>query len=894
MDEEMRFHVAMEAAELARTEGLSPAEARRRALVAFGGVERHKEAVRDARGTRWLEDAARDARHAVRTLRRSPGFALVAVLTLALGIGASAAVFTLVHAILLSSRYPDAARLVVPYQVVPMAPGMPDTVPWSYPEVRRVLALPAFSDGGAFFDFFEESVLEGDAAADGVRPELVTPGYFRVLGVGAAAGRVLGPADTSADASSAVLVLSHRLWATRYGARPDVVGRTVRLDGVPFTVVGVAAEGFDGVQGNADVWLPFEAGRLFPQYAPMLDQPLAIGGPNVVVRLAAGATREEAAAQVDAVARSTGASAPGASGTGGTGEKASEAPAPPRWNGGVAPFLTARVQPLLASLLSLLAAAVAVLLLLVCVNQAGLLLARAVSRRAETGIRLALGAGRARLFRQALIETLVLTGTGAALGVVFAAWATRALAALWPPPAWSMVLLRGTDVVHHAALAPDVGVLAFTVGVTLLVTLLLGGVSTLAGTRGDPASRLREGGGAAAGASGPGRRTVRRALIVGEVALATALLAGAGLVARSFSALLREDVGVRADGVVAFGLDLSRAAPDPAAAGLLARELAVRVAALPGAGGAALDACAPLEPVKCLFSRSVTVDGRRVPRHAAPPVVLHFVTPGYFRVMGVSLRAGRLLAASDRGTPAVVVGEAAARRFFPPGTAVGHRLDTGAVPEAPVVGVVGDVKQAGLARPAPPAAYYPLEAVDPHAQLRLFVRTAAPAAATVAAVRAAVHGLDPRIAVYDARTLASVVREATAPERSVTALLAFFAAVAVLLAALGLYGVLAHAVAGRRREIGVRMALGATPTRVLAPLLGEGIGLVVLGLALGIAAGLAGGGMLRAFLFGVAPTDPDTWAAIGAVILAVGLLASWLPARRATRIDPAAALRADG
>ncbi|HEU4631432.1 MAG TPA: ABC transporter permease [Gemmatimonadaceae bacterium] len=900
LEEELAFHVEMEAREHIAA-GVGAGEARRRALLALGGMDRVKEEVRDARGTRMLEDAVRDVRYAVRGLWRRPGFTVVAVLTLGLGIGGATAVFTLVSAVLLRSPYRDAGRLVLAYQTVtPGFFGASDTMPWSYPSARELgRRVPAFAEAAGFFTVWDDVILTGEAGAERVRTQLVTPEYFGVLGARAVAGRLLGAADGDGAASGGAAVLSHRLWAGRFGRDPGVVGRTLRLNGVTFTVVGVAAAGFDGLGGGIDVWLPFGAARLLPGgMGALLDDAGAVGV-SVAARLRDGATFEQAAAQVSAAAAGMRQAGAGSA----------------RLDAGVAPLLTARFEPRLRSLLVLLAAAVATLLLMVCVNQASLLLARSASRRAEVGVRLALGAGWMRLARQALTETLLLAGGGALLGVAFSVLATRALVTLWPRPELSMVLLRGTDLLHGAPLRPDGRVLLFAVGVTVVVALAVGLAPAIGAARLDPAARLRGDRGALGGA---GASRGRHVLVVCEVALATALLAAAGLLTRSLERLLAQDPGVSPAGVTAFGVNVSQigggsaaaatgpspggrsgGGSAPAAAGRerstrVALELVERVSAVPGVDGATLDTCLPLAATECAYAMIATLDGRRVPPRAAPAAVMHAVTPGYLRVLGIPLRRGRALEPRDRtGPPVVLLNEAAARRYFPGASALGRRIGFGPIADAEVVGVVGDVKQGRLEQPAPPAVYTLLDPLGAPPPLRLLVRAAGPTAATVAAVRREARALDPGIAVYDARPLDDVVAAGSAGTRFVAAMLGFFAVAAAAMAALGVYGVLAYEVARRTREIGVRVALGASPGRVLAPMLGRAALLVGIGLALGCATALAGSGVLRSFLFGVARTDPAVLSAIAALMAGIGLAAAWAPARRASRVDPALALRVE-
>ena len=895
--EEMRFHVEMTADALKRG-GASDEEARRAAARRFGNATLHRENAREVLTMSWVETLAQDLRYAARSMRRSPGFTAVAVLTLALGIGATTAIFTLVDVTLLKPLpYGAADRLVVAYEAI--TPGMmtaSDTVIFTHVRYRHLRsAVPAFESVAAFA--WGDMVLSGDGAApaERLRVERVSASYFPTLGVQAELGRVFLAEEDSGGGNPAAVLLSRGLWARRFGSDPAVVGRSVTLRGKPFTVVGVMPADFAGLSGGQiDAWVPIQSAALFgPGEASALTSPTAMMF-RVVARLAPGVPPERAAAQVAAAGLEGRRLYPVGFLRDHPGTIAT----------GIVPLAEARRHPLLRPLLSLLAAATGAVLLIVCANLAGLMLARARARRAELGVRMALGAGRGRLARQALTESAALALAGGALGAALSVWMTAALVRLRPelPPAWA--LLRSTDLLASAPLRPDWRVLLFAVAATLAAGLLFGAAPAIASARAD-VSDVLSGAGAGRGATA---RASRRGplinqgptLVVAEVAIATALLVGAGLMLRSLGELLRVDAGFQPRGLVA--MQLAWADSGFAASPARRAALRARVAALPGVESVGEGNCTPLGN-DCPRTVVEAVDGAAAAARELPMMEVHDVTPGVFRALGVPLRAGRAFDERDTradslaGSPPVVIVNQAAARVLWPGVAspVGRRLTAGSTSRE-VVGVASDVHYGVPNEPVTPALFFP-DALGRGRQsgATLFVRTAPgtrPAAA-VPAIRRAIAEVEPSVAAYEARTMEDAARRATSSTRFVTTLLSLFAAVAALLAALGVYGVLAYGVAQRTREFGIRMALGAGARSVLALVLRQGAAMTAVGVAAGVGAALLASRALDRFLVGVARTDAPTLAAVAALVCLTGLLAAYLPARRATRVDPVRALRSD-
>ena len=880
--EEMRFHVDMKA-QSNRAIGMTADEAHWAARRQFGNASRLREDAGDVMAVGWLDAAMQDARYAVRSLRKSPAFAAVAVTSLALGIGSTTAVFTLVSAMLLRPLpFPDASRLVVTFQTI--TPGVlfaADSMPWSYQKYVRLAELvPAFAD--AAFSTWEEYNLRrtgpaggGASPAERVRAELVTTNLFSTLGARALLGRTIAAVDSAPSAAGPVAMLSESLWRRQFGADSSVIGATAVLDRFPVTIIGVMPASFTGIRESVEMWVPLAAIRELE--SPRRRQQFEGGMGTVVARLGPGASLAAADAQVKAAVITLNA----------------ESPSPffgsrkAVWSGGVLSFAEARRHQLIRPMLLVLSVAVAGVLLIVCANIAGLLLARARAREAEMGVRIALGAGRGRLTRQVLTESMVLALLGGLPGILIAYGGAVALARLRPALQPNYVLLRSVDVLQGVSLVPDWRVLTFVLVLTTVVGLLFGAAPALAASRTSIGELIK----VAGSRGGTSRARGRRVLVVGQVALATSLLVGAGLMVRSFQALLRSDLGFVPQEMVK--LELSGG--DSAAATPARRDaLLARIAALPGVQSVASYNCAPLES-GCALMPVAVVDTRTVERSEYPPIEVHTVSRDFARALGTPIRLGRTF--DGRETPgrvtAALVNETAARLLWPGQSPIGRRLSTfrDSAPPVEIIGVVADVRYEGIDVPPRPAVYYDMGQWAEQGGSVIVVRGGRDGGAALPAIRRVISEADPTIAIHRVATGEQMLARATSSTRFVATLLSSFGAGAALLAALGVYGVLAYLVSQRRREFGIRIAIGAPPSSVLALVVKQGTILTVVGLALGVAGAIAVSRLLRSFLFGVAPADIPTYAAIVMLVGTAGVVAALLPARRATRVDPVIALR---
>jgi predicted permease len=824
-----------------------------------------------------------DVKVGLRSLRRAPGFAAAAVAVLALGIGANVAIYSAVKATLLTPPpYPEPERLVLLdlTDASTEVPEPPRPFPWSYPKYR-ILAdtadLPA-SPVAAYA--VRPLTLTGAGEAALVSAEVVTPDYLDVLGVAPVLGRDLEPADDAPDAEP-VALLGHALWRERFGADPAVVGRTVTLNGRPVAVAGVAPPGFRGLSGGAEVFVPVHAG------AGLIAPFLVTGGQahwlQAVGRLRPGASLEGLNARMAAVGEAAEAAFPDSDPTAIRG-------------GGARSLLEARIHPQARQSLLVLSAAAMLLLLVACANLAGLFVARAGARSRETAVRIALGAGRWRAARGAFAESLLLAAAGGALGLLVARAGVELLAAAWPERflfgGWN---LRFAD---PEAIALDGSALAVAAALALATGLASGLLPALAGARRDPGRDLRAGATGALGGRGRRRGSLRGGLVAAEVAVTLVLVVGAGLLFRSLGELQAVDRGVEPEGLLVFEYSLprtSRWAEDPAA---FHRDYLERLRALPGVRSASLGCAAPLGG-HCMITMVRQAGSTLFPEGARPPIGVDFVAPGFFETLGVPLLRGRALEPRDRrdAPPVVVLNETAARQLFPDGDALGRKvaMGVGLTPEgsegAEVVGIVGDVLYDTPETGVMAEAYLSMHQEEGGSTV--FLRAEGEPMALLAPARALLAQLDPDVPLHGARTLADLEATATADTRVLGGLLAVFAALALLLAATGVWAVVAHAVARRTRELGLRMALGALPRDVVALVVRQGTAPAVAGLLLGGALAWLGGRALRGLLYQVSPTDPVTLAGAALFLLAVSALAAWLPARRATRVDPMEALRAE-
>jgi putative ABC transport system permease protein len=878
--EEMRFHVEMKARDNER-DGMNADDARSAARRRFGNSTRLQEQAGDIMAVRWIDGALQDARYALRSLSKAPAFSAVAIASVALGIGATAAVFTLVNAMLLRPLpFPNAERLVLTFQTI--SPGVlfpVDSMPWSHDRFTRLRAtVPAFADAG--FSSWDEYNLRrtgpsaGIQPAERVRAELVSTNLFSTLGARPTLGRVIMPADSVRTSSGVVAVLSEPLWRRQFGGDSSVIGATAMLDRFPVTIVGVMPASFTGIRERAEMWVPLLA--LSALESPRRRQQLEGGMGAVVARLKPNASIAQADAQVKVAARAINAEMP----------PPSFGPRKAEWSGGVVSFAEARRHPLIRPLLLVLSIAVASVMLIVCANIAGLLLARARVREAEMGVRVALGAGRGRLARQVMTESLVLAVLGGLPGILLAYGGAAALARLRPTLPPNYVLLRSVDLLQGVSLVPDWRVLAFVFVLTALVGALFGAAPAIVASRTNVAELIK----VAGSRGGTARARGRRALVIGQVALATMLLVGAGLMTRSFRSLIASDIGFQPDGV----LKVRIAGGDSASATVARRaEMLSRIGGLPGVETVASYNCAPLSS-DCALMPVSRVDARAAERGEYPPMEVHVVSREFLRALRIPLRLGRPFDSREPEgrVTAAIVNEAAAKLLWPGQSPIGRRLSTwrDSTPPAEIIGVVADVKYEAIDGPARPAVYYDVAQWAGGSGV-LVLRTNGDPASVLPALRRVVAETDPTIAMHDVETGTQMLTRAASSTRFVTLLLTMFAVGAGLLAALGVYGVLAYIVSQRRREFGIRMAIGAQPSSVMALVVRQGVVLTIVGLVLGVGGAALASSALSSFLFGVARADVPTYAAIILLVGIAGVLAAVLPARRATRVDPVAALR---
>ncbi len=855
LDEELRFHLAELAREHERA-GLDPEEATRRAKHQLT-LETTKEEWRDERSFPAVESVVQDLRHAARGLRRDPAFTSAAVLTLALGLAASTVVYSLIEGVLLRPLpYPEPDRLVRVFETSARFARWPVS-PLDYVDFAE--RAKAFTGFGAWTRVDLE--LSSDAKPLRLRALQVSPGYFTVLGARPALGRVFEERELRGDPR--VVILSHRLWQDRFGADPGVLGRVLRLDRKDFTVVGVMPAGFEHAGGDyrslpqgehVDAWWPL-----------VLDAEKVNRGwhyVNVVARLAPSATFAQADADMERVAAELRQQYPDTN---------------DGWRVTLQPLRDELVGNGTSALM-LLAAAVGLLLLTACANVASLLLARATTRQPEIAMRHALGASRSRLVRLGLAEAVVLAVTSGALGLILARLMLPALLRLLP-----------SDFARLHAVRLDTGVMLFAFLLSGLVALLFGLAPAVQGSSGDLRSALHSDG--RSGTASASTLRWRGFIVVSEVTLACALLVAAGLLARSFAALVRTDPGFEPSGAVAFDLFLPQAGyGEPGAIEAFHARLEERLRGLPGVRAAGATTALPWSGWD--ENTGFDIVGDRHARESEPNARFGAASPGFFDGVGLSLKRGRFFTASDvKGAPfVVVVNEALARKYFPGEDPVGRTLEIW--DHKPViVGVVGDVKDAPADVEAKPAFLWPL-AQQTFSATTVVVRADAPTG-LYEGVRAAVAAVDPELPVTNLRPLAEVARDAHARRRFLLSMVAAFAALALLLAAVGAYGVLSYAVERRRREIGIRLALGAGANRILRDVLGQSLGLAVRGVVLGLALALVLAHLMRSLLYGITARDPLTLLAAAATILIVSTLAAAHPAWRATRSEPARILRSE-
>jgi predicted permease len=859
MDDEMRFHVDMEAAELERM-GIAPEEARRRALAGFGGIRRFKEEGHEARGGAWLEDLLRDLRYGLRSLRRSPGYVVTVVLTLSLGIAANTSIFSVANGILFKPLpYRDPARLMVLWDGLDWI-GVPEA--WiTGPEVVRLRRDARSFEGFAALRSGSATLGGSDASEpQQVREFAVSANFFQLLGSGPELGRGFSPGEDRPGAPR-VAVLSRKLWLQRFGGDSALLGKSVLLDGRATTVVGVLPAAFR-FSAQSSLGSPSDADL----YRPMVDTLAAMNPSNhslgLLARVRPGLPVPAALAELGTLSRRLDAEQ-----YGNRGFKFVPVLLQER--------MVREVRPALVALL----AAVAVLILIMCANLAVLSLVRAARREREVVVRKAIGAGPGRISRQILTETVLLAAASGVLGTFLGSVALRGLLALAPE-----------GLPRRGEIGIDLRVLAVTLGVAALVGLGMGVAPVFHSLRSDISSVLREKTPSRAG----GR--LRPGLVLAQLALSMVLLAGTGLLLGSFVRLLRVDPGYSAEQVLTIDLMASRAryATGQPVTDVFSRYLTA-LRALPGVRAAGASTALPFsggaDQSGVFFPASPTNTGDgehdRMLGDVGP------ATAGYFTALGIPVFAGREFDASDRDSTARValIDDLVAKRYFPAGGAVGQ-LVTIDGDSLRVVGVVGHVRMYTL-QDQGRGQLYVAHAHLPYRGMTIALRTDREALSLASEARQAIRGVDPEQPIIAMATMRDALRGSLAERRLVLILVGSFAAAALLLVALGVYGVTASTVTQRTRELGIRMALGADRRKVVLSVLGGPARLVTLGLVLGLAGTFATGQIVRKMLYGVSSSDPLTLGAVAVTLLLVTLLASWFAARRATRVDPMVALRSD-
>jgi predicted permease len=877
---EIEAHLALEIDRLV-ADGHSPESARALARKTFGNVTGARERFHESRRAMWFEDFRKDVVLALRGLRRNPGFAAAAIVTLALGIGANTAIFSLTDQLLLRLLpVQEPHQLVMLDSPGPYQGATRGQQVFSEPMFRGLHAAASPVLSGMFARYGTVASVSAGGEAQRVTIEAVSGDYFRTLGVGPAVGRVLGPDDDRVPDGHPVLVLSHAYWQRQFGADPAVVGRDVRMNGQPMTVVGVAAPGFSG----------FDLGRPTDVFAPMMmDTALTPTWKglddwrtrwlNVSGRLRPGVTPERVASALEVTYR-------GLLAEDFKTVRVSFSPEDRAlFLGKPLEVLSAakgrsQLRTEFSSPLIALMAMVAVVLLIACVNVANLLTARASTQQQELAVRLALGAGRFRLVRQRLTESLVLAGAGTVAGLLIASSATRLLIGMLPEAAGSSPLSASLDA----------RVIGFAMALAVVTAIGFGLAPALRAT-GRKASSLRPSTGRVLGGGKEAR--LLRALVVGQVALSLLLVAGAGLFVRSLYNLRSINPGFVPDQLIQLRVDAAL----NGYGGPQALELASRLRQeLMAIAGVTTVAAATVPAMMNGFGfQTVRVQGYEPAAGEEMNSMINSVGPGYFETLGVPLVQGRDFTDTDvDGGPRVaVINESMANRFWKGENPIGRRFsrqsETGS--EIEVVGVVRDSRFANLRDAVRMSYYIPLTQSGPLNGFVFYARHGAADAAIAPAVRQAVARVDPRLPVYDFRTMESQIAESMYIERLVSSLSALFGILALGLAAVGLYGVMSHAVVQRRREIGIRMALGAERLSVLRQVLQQVLVLAVVGVLIGLPAALGAGQLIESLLFGLAPTDPATIAAAAVVLIGVAALAGYVPAIRAMRVDPVVALR---
>jgi putative ABC transport system permease protein len=850
LDEELRYHLEQQTEQNIRL-GMSPEEARCAALKVFCGVEQAKERSRDARGVRWLEELWQDLRFGARMLLNKPGFTLIAVITLGLGVGANTVIFSFFNGVLLRPLpFQQPERLVLLDEIATSRGGASLGVSLqNYLDWRAQNRV--FSDLGVYQDI--TFTLTGDGDAEELPGTFTSYSLFELLGVAPQLGRTFTPEEMQ-PARHRVVILSHGLWQRRFGGDPKILGRAITLVDRAWVVVGVMPPGFK-FPAAAEFWMPLAHGQRWPR---------SMYGIGAIARLKPGATIEQAQSEMSLIAH----------------RLAEQYPAT---NAGMDVSVKGLRDHLVKDYrrgLWILLGAVGSVLLIACANVANLLLARATARQREMAVRAALGAGRFRIVRQMLCESLLLGALGGVAGMSLAWLGIDLLLAALPAelPFWMKFNVDGR-------------VLAFTLAASLLTSLIFGAAPAWQAARIDLIEALKDGGRSLAGGS---RNRLRRLLVVAQVALALILLAGAGLMMRSFLRLQQVRLGFDPDNLLT--LRVNTPGGDHT---LFFHQLVERVSALPGVEVAGTVIPLPLSGIDESWDGILTVEGQPAlsfgQAHRITPTR---ITPHYFRTMDIPLLAGRAFTDADtRDAPRVaIIDERLASEYWSNESPLGKRIrfgpPDGVSPWHTIVGVVGTVQHVRLDAATRKLAYVP-SLQNPTGFQTLVVRSHMPLESLIAVVKNVVKEMNPNMPITHVATMREVIAESIWQPRLYAILFAVFAVVALTLAAVGIYGVMSYAVTARTNEIGIRMALGAERRHVLKLVVGQGMALALGGVGVGLAGGLLLTRLMKTLLFGVSATDPLTFAGVSLLLFSVAMLACYLPARKAAQVDPLVALRRD-
>jgi predicted permease len=839
-------------------QGLTPQEARRNALIELGGVEQVHEKVREIRMGHFIETAWRDVRFGVRALVHSPVFSIVTVLSLALGIGANTAIFSVVNGLLLRPlQYPESERIVDVWHTPPQQ---------SFPGLDKFSVSPAnYLDWKSQSSVFEQMAVYGYAGmslstSDDPLPLIsatVSSDFFSVLRSNAIQGRTFTP-DDEQPGRNQVVVISQGLWQRAFGANPNIIGQTLTLNSRSFTVVGIMPPRFEFPR-EAELWVPLAWDDKERQVRSIHDY-------LVIARLKPNVSPEQAQAEMSTISSRLEQQYPEEN---------------KGWGARVIPLREDLVGDIRTALLVLFCA-VGFVLLIACANVANLMLARGANRQKEMAVRIALGAGRARLVRQLLTESVLLAVTGGVLGLLLAVWGIKTLVQLGSLP-------------NSGGIGIDTWALGFTLLVSFAAGIIIGIVPALQFTRASLSETLKQGSGRTGGS--PMKQQTRKALVISEVALSLVLLIGAGLMIRSFWKLQNVNPGFDTTNALTMSVALTPIRyPEPHQQLAFLDRAIEQIKAVPGVVSVGATTTVPLAGGGS--TQPFSVEGRPTGAVAEQPMAqTRYITPDYFRAIGIPLRQGRFFSDHDRdnSVPVVIISEAMARRFWPGENPIGKRLTPSFHIEQgarEIVGIVGDVKASGLDIDSAAMMYLPYKQA-PRPYMSFVVRTGSNPESLVQPVSKAIYSIDKEQALTDIQTMEQVLTKSLSDRRFNMTLLLAFAGVALMLATVGVYGVMNYTVTLRRRELGIRMALGAERRDVLRLVLRQGLTLTLIGVAAGLISAYALTRLMACLLYGVTATDYITFVSVSAVLIAVGLAASYVPARRATKVNPTIALRSE-